>query len=317
MYPDPSFTLADQLFWIVDCFCKTMTADKRTRELGPVSIALWTRVTRLQRRFCKLFVMWKAGTLPKARVRHEVTPTPTHRINSGGRASLPRFAGEGANGTDGAAAPPTGSSPVAGLPIKGEREEDALARHLRPASLLPRKFRWLQKMLPSAASVLAGGVDSVLLNFPETKVFVAECPQVGRVLRPLAIMAGLQVPEWLALPKRARKKDTPTPVDPLCGPTPRLAGLDREADQRANGTGGASGGEGANGGDRALPQRRRRTAREIAEALMAWSERTGKPIDIRKVSSVVWGYIVHTPRDGNCPPPEIGYGGRGWRPPKD
>jgi hypothetical protein len=82
--------------------------------------------------------------------------------------------------------------------------------------------------------------------------------------------------------------------------------LGREADQRAN------------GGDRALPlRRRRRTAREIAEALMAWSERTGKPIDIGKVSSVVWGYIVHTPRDGNCPPPEIGYGGRRWRPPKD
>ena len=47
------------------------------------------------------------------------------------------------------------------------------------------------------------------------------------------------------------------------------------------------------------------------------SERTGKPIDPRKVSSTVWGYIVHWPRDGNCPPPEIGYGGRRRRPPKD
>jgi hypothetical protein len=56
---------------------------------------------------------------------------------------------------------------------------------------------------------------------------------------------------------------------------------------------------------------------EIADALVEWSERTGKPINIAKVSPVVWGCIVHRPRDGNCPPPHIGYGGRRRKPPKD
>jgi hypothetical protein len=266
MFTNPGFTLGDQLFWIVELFCKTITADPRTRELGPVSIALWTRVRRFQRRFCALYAMWKAGTLPKGRVRAVAEP------------HSPASAGEGANGVDGAKTPPA----VGG--------EDALARHLRPASLLPRAFRWLQRMLPSGAEVLASGVEGLLVNYPETKQFVAECPQVGRVLRPLARMAGLQVPEWLALPRRrgVSKKDTSPRPSPHSGD-----------------------------GEVVAVHRKRRTAREIAEALMARSERTGKPVDIRKVSSVVWGYIVHTPRDGNCPPPEIGYGGRRWRPPKD
>ena len=31
-----------------------------------------------------------------------------------------------------------------------------------------------------------------------------------------------------------------------------------------------------------------------------------------------FGYVLHWPRDGNCPPPEIGYGGRAFpNTPKD
>ena len=64
--------------------------------------------------------------------------------------------------------------------------------------------------------------------------------------------------------------------------------------------------------------RRRRTAREVAAAAIAWSNRTGKPIDPRKIGAVAFGYVLHWPRDGNCPPPEIGYGGRMFPPlPKD
>jgi len=77
-------------------------------------------------------------------------------------------------------------------------------------------------------------------------------------------------------------------------------------------------GRGASGADGAKRQRRRRrTPLEIADALVEWSERTGKPINIGKVSPVVWGCIVHWPRDGNCPPPHIGYGGRRQKLPKD
>jgi hypothetical protein len=54
----------------------------------------------------------------------------------------------------------------------------------------------------------------------------------------------------------------------------------------------------------------------VAADAIAWSERTGKPIDPRKIGAVAYGYVLHWPRDGNCPPPEIGYGGRWRRPPK-
>ena len=74
-------------------------------------------------------------------------------------------------------------------------------------------------------------------------------------------------------------------------------------------------GEGANGAGGA--KRRRRTPREVAEDAIARSERTGKPIDPRKIGAVAFGYVLHWPRDGNCPPPEVGYGGRWRRPPKD
>ena len=43
----------------------------------------------------------------------------------------------------------------------------------------------------------------------------------------------------------------------------------------------------------------------------------GRPIDLTKLSAVAFGYVLHPPRDGNCPPPEIGYGGRRPRLPKD
>src|SRR5581483_11521932 len=96
MYPLPGSTLPDKLLWIVEFFCKTIAADPRMRWLGPVSIPLWNRVKRLQRRFAALYGMWKAGTLPKGRsVRAVAAPPPR---------PSPASAGEGANGADGAMA---------------------------------------------------------------------------------------------------------------------------------------------------------------------------------------------------------------------
>jgi hypothetical protein len=74
----------------------------------------------------------------------------------------------------------------------------------RPASVLPRTFAWLPKMLPWSGGALLGGVESLLCNFPEMKAFAAQCPQVRRILRPICRMAGMKVPEWLALPRRRR-----------------------------------------------------------------------------------------------------------------
>jgi hypothetical protein len=121
------------------------------------------------------------------------------------------------------------------------------------------------------------------------------------VLRPFCHFLGLEVPAELRLPKRrrVRKEDTSHRPSPHSGE-------------------GEDGGEGDGGGNGAGAQRRRRrTPVEIADELVQRSERTGKPIDIAKVSPMVWGCIVHRPRDGNCPPPHIGYGGRRTKPPKD
>jgi hypothetical protein len=114
----------------------------------------------------------------------------------------------------------------------------------------------------------------------------------------------------LRAPRAVQRNDT----------SPRPTGSSPVAEPHSphSGEGEAPPPAGANGEDGARAQRRRRrTPIEIADELVRRSERTGKPIDIAKVSPVVWGCIVHRPRDGNCPPPEIGYGGRRRKPPKD
>ena len=183
------------------------------------------------------------------------------------------------------------------------------------------------KTLFSAESVYRVNAFYPLLHDDaEMQAVIAAAPgQIGRALRPFCHLLGLEVPEALRLPKRVRVR--------VAYPTPLPTGSSPVAEPHS-----PSRGEGEEdtptpthrvkpGGDASLPRLagegeekrrpRRRTEREMAAAWLAWSERTGKPIDIRKVSSKVWGYIVHWPRDENCPPPEIGYGGRRWRPPKD
>jgi hypothetical protein len=157
---------------------------------------------------------------------------------------------------------------------------------------LPHGYGWLKRLLPYADY----NAFQPLIDDPEMQAIFERAPQVGRILRPWCHVFGLEVPGWLRLPKRRRVTRS--------DPSPRPTGSSPVAEPPS-----PTRGEGE--------KRRRRTPREIAEALIAWSERTGKAIDISKVSSVVWGYVVHTPRDGNCPPVEIGYGGRRWRPPKD
>ena len=247
MLTDP--TLADQMFWMVDVFLKTLAREGGRLRIGLVSGAIWNRVRRLERRFLALYAMWKAGRVPKARA-------------AGTRRSSPRPS-----------------------PRRGEGEE-GVAMSVRPASLLPRGLRWMQAMLPESARTIGAGVESLVLNYPEMRAFVADCPQVGRVLRPLCRMAGIGVPEYWRVPRRRGTRRTSP------RPSPRR-------------------GEGEE-------PRRRRTAREVAAAALERSARTGKPIDPRRIGAVAFGYVLHWPRDGNCPPPEVGYGGRSFTPlPKD
>ena len=278
MYPDPSLTLADQMVRIVDVFLKTLTPEVGRRRLGGwLWGAIRNRVGRLSRRFCALYAMWKAGTLPEVRVSAAAPPPPEPPRSSPG--AMPHS------------------------PVKGEGEgRVALAADVAmwkcPASLMPRALRWMQGMLPSSAATLAAGMDSLARNYPEMQDFVRECPQAGRVLRPLLRMAGLTAPEYLRLPKRGRDRAPAPPPPPPPGSSPGAV-----PHSPVKGEGG---------------KRKRRTAREVAADAIERSNRTGKPIDPRKIGAVAFGYVLHWPRDGNCPPPEIGYGGRTFPPlPKD
>ena len=158
-------------------------------------------------------------------------------------------------------------------------------------SVLPRRFGWLKSLILPDRQWCVTQFNCVLYDNAEMQAVIAAAPgQIGRVLRPFCHFLGLEVPAELRLPRRRRGS--------RAHPPPRPSPARGE-------------------GELAGPVRRRRTPREVAEAAIARSERTGKPIDPRKIGAVAFGYVLHWPRDGNCPPPEVGYGGRWRRPPKD
>jgi hypothetical protein len=166
--------------------------------------------------------------------------------------------------------------------------------------VLPRRFGWLKSLILPDRQWCVTQFNLLLYGNEEMQAVIAAAPQqIGRVLRPFCHFLGLEVPPELRLPRRVRK-------------TVRSRGAVVPGEQRwaeAHPTG--------LGLEVPAELRRRRTPREVAEAAIARSERTGKPIDPRKIGAVAYGYVLHWPRDGNCPPPEIGYGGRWRRPPKD
>ena len=190
-------------------------------------------------------------------------------------------AGEGTPHPD-----PPGQARWQGLtPPQGGREKKQ-----RGAWPFPRGRAWIIRLLVPVTGPQCVGTLCLAWDDPEMAAFFAAAPQVGRILRPLAEMIGAPLPAWLKLPKRARvrKKGTPTPA------LPRSAGE----------------------GDLIIPNRRL-PAREQAEDAMRRSEASGKAIDVTGFTAEANGWFMHWPRDGNCPPPKIGYAGRRRRPPRD
>jgi hypothetical protein len=121
--------------------------------------------------------------------------------------------------------------------------------------------------------------DSVPVMFQPPLPRGAAAPQAGRILRPFCQILGLELPPELALPKRVRVREgNPSPL-----PSPTRG----EGEEKRTG--------------------RPATPREQAEAAVRRSLATGKPIDLTKLSRVAYGYLVHPPRGGGSPPPEIGY----------
>ena len=293
MFTNPGFTLGDQIFWTIDLFVKTLAEEARKRRVGLFALAILARVRRFERRFLALYGMWKAGTLPKARGRTGASPQPSSQ------------GGEGeACGTDGAMAPPPPRlvRSAAQSPVKGEgvmaafdpMAVDAASMEwarTRPASVLPRGFAWMHRMLPGSAGTLGAYVESLLDAHAELKAFVNEVPRAGRLLRPICRMTGVKAPEWLALPRRKRvRRKAAAPV---------LPAEDEEKLRRMTA--------------RFPDTPAARSAKRALRRMFA-----GLPVRLERMSAVAVGYFLHPPRDGNCPPPEIGYGGRTFPPlPKD
>jgi len=169
-------------------------------------------------------------------------------------------------------------------PPQGGREKKP-----RAAWVFPRGRGWVVRLLAPVTGPHCVGTLCLAWEEAEMAALHAAAPQVGRILRPLAHMIGARVPEWLQLPKRVRvrRKDT----------SRRPALRDARSEM--------------------IVPNRRLPAKEQAEDAVRRSEAAGKPIDVRKFSAVAYGYVLHWPRDGNCPPPKIGYAGRRRRPPKD
>ncbi len=70
-----------------------------------------------------------------------------------------------------------------------------------PYSRLPATKGWIGAHLQAAAPC-AGTIEHLLHNTQEMRAFVTAAPQAGRLLRPLARMLGLTLPDYLRLPPR-------------------------------------------------------------------------------------------------------------------
>ena len=191
-------------------------------------------------------------------------------------------------------------------PPPQERERGRAARVLPGWSVLPRTYGWLKTLLLPETRNWVDAFNCLLLNDPEMKALYAAAPQVGRILRPFCHFLGIGLPEELRLPKRERVRRSdlsprPVPVEQWWAEAHPTAHPTALRDERSE----------------MIVPNRRLPPREQAEDAVRRSEARGKPIDLRRFTPAALGWFLHPPRDANCPPPEIGYGGR-WRPlPKD
>jgi hypothetical protein len=182
-------------------------------------------------------------------------------------------------------------------PHRGPPPQEGRGKKQRAGWGFPRGRGWISRVLAPMTGPHCVGTLCLAWEEPEMAEFYAVAPQLGRILRPLAHMIGAPLPVWLQLPKRARvRKAHPSPR-----PSPTR-------------------GEGE--GEMIIPNRRL-PPREQAEDAMRRSMASGKPIDLKKFKPEAFGWWAHPPRDGNCPPPKIGYGGRlrplpkDYKPPRD
>ena len=90
------------------------------------------------------------------------------------------------------------------------------ARQRPPVPRLPGKTGWIGARIADAAPC-AGSIEQLLHNEAQMRDFVAQAPQAGRLLRPLARMLGVTIPHWLRLAPRKPKPPPNLPAPGLRG----------------------------------------------------------------------------------------------------
>ena len=184
-YPPEPALATDRFTMIVSALVGYIRTKAKPGTLWSQVYLAAARVTRLQRRFERLVVRYRAGTLLPPRPR---APRPETEV-------------------------PEKAVPETEAQAETEAKPE---KQVRPASLLPRHHGWLCAMVPLWAAGY-GGKILYLLDHPEMRELIAAAPQAGRLLRPLLWMTGRYTPAFLALPKRVRaprKKDPSRPPDP-------------------------------------------------------------------------------------------------------
>jgi hypothetical protein len=96
-------------------------------------------------------------------------------------------------------------------PAKAPAENQSPAKHPSDV-MLPRRFGWLPQYLPETA-IFAEQLQQYLAD-PEVAALFAQCPQVGKILRPICRILGVQpIPEILR-PKAPNPAPQPLPTAP-------------------------------------------------------------------------------------------------------
>jgi hypothetical protein len=109
--------------------------------------------------------------------------------------------------------------------VKPPASPDGSAPRTRPPPILPRRFGWLCRLVPSLASA-AGAQMERLLDDPELEAMAKASPEVGKLIRPLLWMTGRTPPAYLALPPRVRRaRAAPKPAPARL---PRAAPAERQ-----------------------------------------------------------------------------------------
>ena len=99
------------------------------------------------------------------------------------------------------------------------RKSPAVPRTRPPHVYFPRRYQWVAITLEHNARAFANHLR-ILLHDAERLAAIAVSPGVRRTLRPLCHMLGVELPEALRLPPRAKKPKPPRTPKPKPEPFP-------------------------------------------------------------------------------------------------